>query len=327
VKDGIPLKILEGSVHARQDTLELRCDKAIYNEKDKILNLHAKQYVCLTKGTDSLFAKEVRFFEQSEIAIAQGDVKVFRPGQYMEADYLEYHYENDQIRASGNLLLYDMENTVYLTAESGEYLPKEKFSYVRSNAHLWRIDSTTTDTLHIYSKQMEYHSEGSRRAIARDSVKILQGKLQAICDSAKYLIDEDVIFLESKPEAIQENNKMFGKRMKLVLEDQELKQIRVSGNAFAISVIDSLLVKENRLEGREIIMYITERKMSQIYAVDNARSFYHLKEKGEDRGINVASADTIKAFLQDNELDSIAVIGGSQGIFYPQDYKGKIIEE
>jgi lipopolysaccharide export system protein LptA len=281
----------------------------------------------LTKGSDSLFAREVRFFEESEIAIAQGDVKVFRPGQYLEADYLEYHYENDQIRARGNLLLHDMENTVYLTAEFGEYLPKERLSYVRNNAHLWRIDSTTTDTLHIYSNQMEYYSEGIRRAIARDSVKILQAKLHAKCDSAIYLIDEDVIFLESKPEAVQENNRMFGKRMKLVLKDRELKQIRVSGNAFAISVIDSFLVKENRLEGQEIIMYITDQKMNQIYAVNNARSFYYLKEKDEDRGINVASADTIKAFLKENELDSIAVIGGSQGIFYPEGYQGKIIEE
>ena len=67
--------------------------------------------------------------------------------------------------------------------------------------------------------------------------------------------------------------------------------------------------------------------MVRILAISNARSFYYLKEREEDRGINVASADTIKAFLVADELDSIAVIGGAQGTYYPEDYKGKIIPE
>ncbi len=74
-------------------------------------------------------------------------------------------------------------------------------------------------------------------------------------------------------------------------------------------------------------MFISDRKLEKIYAISNARSLYYLKEKEEDRGINVASADTIKAFLKDNELDSIAVIGGAQGVFYPHDYQGIIVEE
>ena len=74
-------------------------------------------------------------------------------------------------------------------------------------------------------------------------------------------------------------------------------------------------------------MYIEDRQLSEIHAISNARSYYHLKENEESKGINVASADTIKAFIVKNELDSIAVIGGAQGTYYPQDYKGKIVRE
>jgi hypothetical protein len=279
------------------------------------------------RGSDTLLANEARYFEESQIALAEGNVQVFRPAQEMKSNYLEYHYLNDQIRARGDLFLHDMDNRVYITAESGEFIPEKKYSYVRENSHLWRVDSTATDTLHIYSHQMEYHFSDIRKAVARDSVQIFQGNLSANCDSAVYNIDEDIIYLKSRPEAVQENNQMLGEQMQLILDNRELREIHVSGDARAISTLDSTLEKENRLEGRELIMYIENRKLKRILAISNARSFYYLREKEEDRGINVASADTIKAFLVADELDSIAVIGGAQGTFYPEDYKGKIIPE
>ncbi len=325
VENNIPYKLLEGNVHARQDTLEIFCERAVYSEVEKILYLRGN--IHMYRGKDTLLADEARYFEDSQIALAEGNVQVFRPGQDMKSDYLEYHYVDDQIRANGNLYLHDEENNTFITAESGEFIPEKNFGYVRKHAHLWRIDSTATDTLHIYSNQMEYLFAERRRAVARDSVRIFQGNLFAVCDSAIYDIEEDIIYLESNPQAIQENNKMLGDAMQLILEDRELRQIKVSGEAKAISILDSITQKENRLEGRELIMYIENRKLSTIYAISNARSFYYLKEQQEDRGINVASADTIKAFLFADELDSIAVIGGAQGTYYPEDYKGKIVQE
>jgi lipopolysaccharide export system protein LptA len=325
IENGLPLKMLEGNVHARQDTLELFCDRAIYDETNKILHLMGK--IRMYRGKDTLLAREARYFEVSKIAVAEGNVRVFRPAQEMRSDYLEYSYATDHIRATGNLFLHDRDNQAFITANLGEYLPDKNFSYVKEQAHFWRIDSTSSDTIHIYSRQMEYQFASTHRAVAYDSVRIFQENLWATCDSAIYQLDQDIIFLKSNPQATQENNKISGQEMQLVLKDRELEQIIVSGKALAVSTLDSLLNKEDRLEGREIVMYISNRKLREIHAISNARSYYHLKENAEDRGINVASADTIKAFLQENELDSIAVIGGAQGTYYPQDYKGKILQE
>ena len=325
VENDVPLRMLEGNVHARQDSIELFCDRAIYNELDKVL--HLKGNVRMYRGKDTLLAKEARYFEESKIAIAEGNVKIFRPSQHMRSDYMEYHYQTDEIRATGNLYLKDQENSVAVTAGAGEYLPEKEYSYVEREAHLWRIDSTSTDTVHIYSRKMEYIFSEQRKAIARDSVKIQQGNLIAYCDSAIYLVTDDVIFLKSKPRALQDNNKMNGREMKMILENREIREIHVQGEAQAISILDSTTQKENKLEGREIVMYIQNRKLNQIHAISNARSYYHLRENEDDRGINVASADTIKAFIVENELDSIAVIGGAQGTYYPENYKGKIVRE
>ncbi|MBN2366817.1 MAG: hypothetical protein EH225_13000 [Calditrichaeota bacterium] len=324
-ENGIPLKILSGNVHARQDSLELFCDRAVYNQQSG--EIHLRGNVRLYRGQDTLLAEEVRYFEENQIAVAEGNVHVFRPGQELRSEYLEYHYNTNQIRARRNVYLHDSDNRVYITARQGEYIPDADYSYVRGNAHLWRVDSTTTDTIHIFCRQQEYHFGESRRAVARDSVHIYQGNLHATCDSAVYQIEEDIIYLMSEPVAIQENNKMTGRQMQLILENRELKRIRIDNEARAVSLLDSLAKKQNTLEGREIILYITDRELHQIQAISNARSFYYLREQEEEQGINVASADTIKVFIKENALDSISVIGGSQGTYYPPDYKGKIVQE
>ncbi len=325
VENGIPLKILEGDVHARQDTLELYCDRAVYNElkRDIFLTGHVK----LIQGRDTLMAKRVDYNEATKIAIARNEVRVRRPHQQLDCEYLEYHYQTDQVFARTDVFIHDGENRVFITGQKGEYLPDEGRSYVEQNAHLWRMDSTYTDTLHIYSHRMEYFSVDPKRAIADDSVYFVQGKLKAKCDSAIYLFDTETIYLEVDPEVTQEENEIFGKQIELKLRDMEVDKIMVNQGARAISVLDSVSKKENRLEGRQIIMYIDNRRFRELWAISNARSFYHLKEKEEDRGINVASADTIKLFFKKNELDSISVIGGAQGIYYPEDYKGPVKQE
>ena len=325
VENGSTFRILEGNVHARQDTLELFCSRAIYGEEQKVITLMGN--VKLLKGRDTLIAEEVRYFEEREIAIAEREVQVFRPDQEMRCQYLEYHYQTDMIKATGDLFLQEKTNHVFVTGLKGEYSPKSHSSFVQNNAHLWRVDSTSTDTLHIFSDRMEYHFGDERRAVARNNVHIQQGDMHATCDSAIYLIKEDIILLEGKPKAVQENNEMYGKHIKLFLKDRELERINVEGGAQAISFADSLLEKENRLEGKQIVMYINNRKLIKLFAISNARSYYHLEESEEDKGINVASADTIKAYFKNNEIDSISVIGGAQGIYYPEGYKGPILQE
>ncbi len=325
IEDGKPLKVLEGHVEARQDSLQLFCNRAVYDRDEDKITLFDD--VKLIRGKDTLWANQITYHEKTKIAVSEGNVLVSRPGQRLRSDYLEYHYGTDQIRASGHLYLHDAPNRVSITGREGEYLPDEKYSYVEKNAHFWRVDSSSTDTLNIFSDKMDYYFGEPRRAVARDSVRIYQATLHATCDSAIYQLDEDIIYLEGQPHATQENSELFGKQMQLILHERQIDRIRVEGGAEAISVVDSATEKENRLEGREIVMYISNRKLREIRAISNARSRYYLKEKQENRGINVASADTIKAFFVNNELDSIAVIGGSQGIYYPEDYKGPILQE
>lgn len=322
VRDSVPMRILEGNVHARQDSLELFCDLATWVESRGILLL--EKNVELNRGRDTLTAEMITYYEKTKIAIAENKVHLWRAGQDLFTDYLKYHYQTDQSFAKNGVRLIDQDQRVTITADHGEYLPTQNRTYVEKQSHLVRLDSAGTDTLHIYAHRMEYYFEPERLAIAIDSVRIVRENLTAKCDSAVYKLDEERAFLEISPVAIQENSEMVGRQMEMVFKDMEIQRIIVREKALATSVVDSVTGKENRLTGREIIMYITDRQLRELRAISNATSNYYLKEEEEEKGFNVASADTIKVFFKNSELDSIDVKGGSQGIYYPADYKGKM---
>ena len=322
VVNGRPLRFLEGHVHIRQDSLELFCQRATYDEQAHQIILEGE--VLLIRGTDSLRAQHLTYFEISQIAIAEKNVELRRPNQFMQCDYLEYHYQTDRVLAQRHLWLNDASNRVFITGRKGEYLPEKEYAYIRHQAHLWRLDSTATDTLHIFARELLYRFGERKSALARDSVNIRQGELTATCDSAVYLVREDVVRLMGNPHALYRNNEMFGKTMELVLDSLEVRQVRILGDALAISIADSVEKKENRLAGKQIVMYISQRQLQEIRAINQASSQYYLEENGETRGVNVASADTIRAFFTEGELDSIAVMGGAEGTYYPENYQGEI---
>jgi lipopolysaccharide export system protein LptA len=309
------LKVWDGHVHVRQDSLELFCDHATYDDVEKKINLDGN--VRLIQGEDTLYTKYLTYYEDSQLAIAEESVQVHRPDQFLYSDYLEYYYQTDRLKARGHLRIIDTKSSVTITAEKGEYLPEEKMTFVEENAHFCQVDSTQKDTLHIYGRRMEYYSGEIKKAMAKDSVRIYQNTLYAYGDSAIYFVDDQIAYLEINPFAFQENNKMFGNQIKLIMKELEVEKIQINGNAQAISIEDSLLGKENQLEGKEIIIFVSEGRLTELWAISNAKSLYHLKEDQEYVGTNSASADTIKAFFKNNELDSIVVIGGAQGTFYP----------
>ena len=322
---GEELKILEGNVHVLQDTVEIFCDRATYYPSRNMLVLIGN--VKLIRGNETLSTNKLTYYEDKKLAIAEENVFIQRPQQNLTSDYLEYYYETDRSFARGNLKLSDLSSNAFVTALQGDYLPQQNFSRVEKNAHFWQVDSASQDTLHIYAETMEYHFEPERKAVAKDSVRIIRGDLTASCDSAIYLLDQEKVFLEINPHALQANNEMTGQQMELDLGSMILQQITIRGRAMAKSVEDSTAGKVNQLTGQEINAFFIGQAISQLWAVDNARSLYYLKDQGQDQGINTASADTIRIYFQKGEVDNISVKGGSQGTYYPTDYKGEIDSE
>ena len=315
------ISVLEGNVYIRQDTMAIYCDVAkYYKSQNKVV---LEKNVRIVRGEQLLTALKVTYFEQSKMAVAEGKVNVHRSGQTLQCDYLRYFYETDQSYARGNVKLVDRKNQTTITSWEGEYLPDRSIGRVWRDAHFMQSDSNSIDTLHIYAEKMTYLFNSPRKATAIESVVILKGDLEAHCDSAVYLIDEERVFLEKDPVAKQQNNELSGEQIELLLPNMKLEKIFVRRNALTVSVVDSALQQINRLSGKEIMAIMKDDKIDQLWAYNNARSQYYLEDERVVQGVNNASADTIKVFFKEGEVKYTEVIGGAEGIYKPENNLGK----
>lgn len=324
--NGESLHMFEGNIHFRQDTLEMYChDAVLFEEKNKLEFSGAVQ---ITDGHRRLQALRIDYFTKDRIAYCYNRVRIKTLSDSMYAEYLKYNFKTDEAEAEKNIYIYNAENDVQIWGQYGIYNPNTKHNRIRENARFTKVDTSSGDTLNITALQLEYFGGENKRAVAIDSVEILQGALKAICDSAVYYTETELVSLFESPFAWYEDNRLSGKYMDAQFDSLKLKEIIVTEEAKAVSIVDSINNKENILTGNVIHFIIESNKPKIVTAMENATSIYYLQtEDKKDQGCNYATSDTILVYFVEGKLDSIAIRGGSEGIYYPNEFTGKKVFE
>ena len=129
-------------------------------------------------------------------------------------------------------------------------------------------------------------------------------------------------WLKGNPKAWFDKSELTGSIIKAKFDSTDLKHIEVTGKAQAKTLKDSSETEYNILKGKRIEFFIEEKKPKLVIARDNATSLYYLSEQN-DSGINYSTSDSIFVFFKEGELDSIQIMGGAQGTYYPDSYKGE----
>jgi len=68
--------------------------------------------------------------------------------------------------------------------------------------------------------------------------------------------------------------------------------------------------------------YLLRHNPELVISRLNASSKYFLNQDA-DQGSNYSTSDSIYVFFKSGKLDSIEIIGGAEGIYYPDSYKGE----
>jgi lipopolysaccharide export system protein LptA len=320
--NGEQVRILEGNIHAVQDTISMFCDRAIYYEIKNRSDFFGHVYI--DDGHHKLWADTILYYTEQRVAHCLGNVRISGINDSLFSQKFIYRFRERNAQGEDDLFIWDKVKNARVWGDSGIYLSQEKQSYVYGNARFEHNENEKTDTLIITSKRMEYHGKEPREALAIDSVMIFKGDLSAKCDSAVYFVTDEKVSLKIEPVAWQQQNEMRGDVIDLLLDSLKIRKIDISAKAHIKSLADSLSDFYNHLRAKNIHVFMADGRPYFIVAKDNARSTYMLKENKKTQGFNVASSDSILIYFKQEEVDSIAFMGGSEGIFYPPDHQGEL---
>jgi lipopolysaccharide export system protein LptA len=320
--EGEKVRYLVGNVKARQDTINIECDLLVYYEERDIAEFIGN--VLIDDSHHKLRADKIVYYTESRTAHCNGHVRISGINDSLYAEKFIYQFRGGSAWAEDNLFIWDKQNNARVRGDAGEYIADLQESHIRGNAHFEHHEPGQSDTLLITSKNMAYFGTEPKRAVAEDSVRIFKGGVKASCDSATYFTTDEKVILRVNPVAWQGDSEMTGEKIDFTLDSLKIDEIFLIEKAQIKSLADTLENTYNILKGKTIQVTMVDGTPDKIVARRNAISVYQIEENKINQGTNSASSDSIIVYFKTGELDSISIIGGTEGIFYPAEWKGEI---
>lgn len=349
LENGEDVRELTGNVRFRQGDAKVWCDKAIQfinrNEVELIGN------VKIVRDTVTLTSKRGRYYGNLHKADGEGNVKLKTPHVTVYADIGTYYLNEKRAFFQRNVKVVDSSSIIYCEQLTyyekqrkseamlnvrivnpndnvtmfGNYLihsDSTRYSKMTENPRMIQIDTTEKgeiDTLAVKSLVMEAFDDSTKMTIIKDSVVIVRGGLAARSGLVKYFRQKEMIELYNNPIVWYEDNQVTGDTIFLSLEQNHLKTASIRTRAFALSQSDSAFSNRyNQLTGRMIRMTFKKNKLQETFVERNAISLYFLYNDSTGNGVNKTSGDAITIKFDDGKPNTISIVKGIEGSFYPE---------
>jgi lipopolysaccharide export system protein LptA len=322
---GEKVRYLSGHVQAYQDTLQMFCDEAIFFEEQNRAEFYGN--VLINDSHHRLWANKIIYYSDTRIAHCMENVRISGLKDSLYAEKFIYQFRSGDADAEKKLFLWDKENNARIWGDRGQYRGKQRESHINGHAVFHHNERDKQDTLIIKSNLMSYFGQEPKRAVAQEKVEIFKGGVRATCDSATYFVTQDLVTLRITPVAWQGESEMVGNEIDFTLDSLKLDQIFLYEKAQISTLADSIERKFNILRGKSIQISMEEGVPERVVARRNAISIFRVEENKIKQGTNSASSDSIIVYFNTGQVDSIEIVGGTEGIFYPADWEGEIKSE
>ena len=314
------LFLLFGNVVVTDDTLTLRAPRGTYDRPRRRAEVFDR--VDLEEGGTRLRAGYGEYFAGERRAFFHTHVVVVDSSSVVHADTLDYWRETRRSRARGNVVVESPADRLTITGGLLDHDPGRLYSRMTVRPLMVQVDSSgggRFDTLQVRGLVLEAYRDSTHRLIARDSVSLLRADLAARARYACYYTARDSIVLRSSPVIWYRDTQVAGDSIDVLMERRKIRRLLVNGNAFAVSRSDSLHPERfDQIAGDRLRMLFGAEGLSRTEVEGRAVSLYHLYDDTLANGLNKTSGDRIVIRFAGGKAERIAVYGGVEGQYFPE---------
>jgi lipopolysaccharide assembly outer membrane protein LptD (OstA) len=287
-KDNLIINLI-GNVSFRHKTTDLTSDRAVwYRTAGQVVFLGN---VNITDGGDSLCAERITYTQRTERAVADGNVRLrsLKENAEITGDHAEYDRANKYALFSPHpeLILYSdvQDSMIRVTSDSMEYFLDSGEGMAKGDVHIAKEKMDVyCEKADLYSKENRIVLKGDPRATQRESM--LSGE------------EMELFFVDKKIERIEVS-----------------KDAKVTHRQLADSLSSSYT--QSNLSGKKITFLLDDEELKEVRVIENAQSLYHPWSSDSLTKIkNEASGDTIGLFLNYNQVNRVLITGGGEGTYY-----------
>jgi len=312
---------------ATKKTQTLTCERlTFFNETDLLV---ARDNPVLTDQKTRITAKSIRFYTKDEISEAEGNVYLNDDKRNLQAKFVTYSSPEKKTIALQNAVLNDLKRHTSLTADSLVYFNESGNMEAMLSPEMIRRDSTGKETFRIKGDLIK-SDEDAGNFLSMGHVVIKQEDFIATCERVEYNDSTEFATLIGKPRVVSNDQVIAGQRMDLRFKDEKLYSLFIDQNAVATSdsfaylpstdtsrAVGDSVVTHDEIAGKFMEIYFEDGKADSVRVFGMATSYYNVLEDSIIQGVNEASGDTVIINFSKGKIQTLTVIGGTEGRFIP----------
>ena len=296
--NGESIQYLKGNVEFKKGEMTMNCNWARFNKKTEKGFLF--ENVSMVKDDQNLTCDSLFVDSPKNIMIAYSNTHVWDTTYSLIADTLYYFSELDSGSANGNATL--VQDKQIIKSNTIEYVELPESDGVSYAA---RGDVIITEEERIATCGEAIYDRENGKTVMKINPKIIDNE-QTIAGSEIYLsYNDDVLDRVFIPSDAHVTNPINGFREWIEVIDGD-----------SVSYSDSVNFSDD-MTGSALRGFFIDGKLDSMRLEGMATTLYHIFEDSIYQGKNKASGDTIQMKFKDNDLETIFISGGSEGIYTP----------
>ncbi|MFO7671218.1 MAG: OstA-like protein [Bacteroidales bacterium] len=255
---------------------------------------------------------------QKNISFVTDNAYLEENGRTLSGDTLYYEAESGFGRAQSNVVMVDTLEKMTLKGNFGLYQSEHETLMVTDSALMIQVDGADTMYLHadtLRSMQNPDSARMGRVLKAYYKVKIYRTDLQVMCDSLVYVESDSAFDFFGEPVLWSDENQLTASQIRVVMKNQQLYRMDLTGVAMVISQKDS--VKYDQMRGKEMTGFFVNNQLQRINVTGNGQTIYYATDKEVIVGANKTECTNLVIYLKDNKISKVSYMTKPDGTYYP----------
>ena len=250
---------------------------------------------------------QITYNKGSERVTTAGRTTVVSESGTLDANNISYDKRADLGHATGQVFWQDTSGNQQLKAEFLDYRETDTYfkAYGESLKPLY-LQQIENDTLYLSADTLFTYATGDslNHLKATNEVLIYKSDLQARADSLYYSDVDSTFILYGSPICWSDSTMITGDTLKLIMVNDEIREIIAINNAFLISRKPGDYY--DQIKGKKIHSYMADQELREMEVKGSAESLYMIQDK-EDAyvGSNITLCSHMTFYFQDKELKHI----------------------
>ncbi|MFA8450519.1 MAG: OstA-like protein [Bacteroidales bacterium] len=294
----------------------MNSDTLKYNTASEVVTFTGPTTV---KGKNNfIFAESGWYDTKTDLSILSKNAYVINDENTLKGDSIFYDANKGLGQVYDAVRIEDTVNNLIIKGKFADYQKLLGYAYVTDSALAISVDRGDTLYMHADSLYTFFDKDKKVKQMkAFPKVRFFRKDFQGQCDSLVYSYADSCISFYKSPILWTGKNQMTSPdSIKLVTSNGVLDSLMIYNNAFIVS--QDSTESFNQIKGKNMTGYFFDNDLRKIKVIGNAQTIYFPKEEGRAASnVNKTSSSDMLIRLQDNKLRSITYENKPDGNVYP----------